>query len=292
MITRGPASLALAALALAALGGCGQEAEGASSPAAASSTRTTTPATPAAEPSRPTSTVYGFARADGPGTMIISPRRATRDKNRYRVEAIRSAGDVRVTFAPSLDYRRITVACDLKETEGKIAIDAKALGATRCAANDLDFTLSLGPVPVRVTYDPASGAAVQAQEFLYPPDDPRTAFGTIAPAGKGAVQFTPYAVKRVPSMGYSFTKKSGEPITLPYTGTMIFFRVGRSCGDNSVQPTSTDRDGIGMRQCSSTDLAGALGALKEMQVKVDYLAASGEVMEIHEVYPCQGDICG
>ncbi|GLW97609.1 hypothetical protein [Microtetraspora sp. NBRC 16547] len=285
MFTRGRVPFAVATLVTITVTGCAQVAQGATA-----QQQTTTGGARAAQ-SAPTRTVYGFARPDGTGAMIISPRKVQLKSKRYQVRPLVSAKDVRVTFGRSLDYRRVTTACDLKETEGKVAIDAKGLGTTRCTDKDLSFTLGLGPVPVKVTYDPGTGAATQAREFLYAPQDPRTAFGEVTPSGAGAVVFTPYAVKRVPKTGYSFTKRSGAPVTLVYTGLTPFFRVSATCADESFQPTNADSDGVGTLQCRNTDLARVLGARKEMQVKLDYLPASGEIAEVREVYPCQGAQC-
>ncbi|WP_067182709.1 hypothetical protein [Microtetraspora niveoalba] len=284
MIIRGRVPLSVAALVTVALAGGAQAAQGATAQRATSGTD----AARAAQ----TRTVYGFARPDGAGAMIVSPRKATRKGKRYRLTPIASAKEVRVTFDASVDYRRVTTACDLKETEGAVAVDAKGLGTTRCTDEDLEFTLGLGPVPVMVTYDPSTGAATRAREFLYPPDDPVAAFGTASLGGRGVVTFTPYKVRRVPTMGYAFGKKAGAPITLPYNGKVVFYRTGRSCKDNSQQPTSADRNGLGTRPCTAADLTRALRAIKPMQVKVEYLTASRELMEIREVFPCQGDICG
>ncbi|MFF4773893.1 hypothetical protein ACFY05_13640 [Microtetraspora fusca] len=283
MITRGRVPLSITALVAVALTGCAQAAQG------ATAERTTSSA--GAVQAASTRTVYGFARPDGAGAMIVSPRKATRAGKLYRLQPIPSAKEARVTYGSSLDYRRVTTACDLKETEGAVAVDAKGLGTTRCTDKDLSFTLGLGLVPAVVTYDTTTGVATQVREFLYPPDDPTTAFG-MASLGRGAVTFTPYKVKRVPTMGYSFTKKAGAPVILPYNGTVVFYRTGRSCADNSQQPTSADRNGVGTRRCTAADLTRALRALKTIQVKVDYLKSSRELMEIREVFPCQGDTCG
>ncbi|WP_433416459.1 hypothetical protein ACQP1V_40230 [Microtetraspora malaysiensis] len=283
MISQGRVPLSVAALVAVALTSGAQAAEGATAQRATSAAGAVQAAS--------TRTVYGFARPDGAGAMIVSPRKATRTGTRYRLLPIASAKELRMAYGSSLDYRRVTTACDLKETEGSVAIDAKGIGTTRCTGKDLSFTLSLGPVPVVVTYDPATGAATRVREILNPLDAPTSAFG-MASGGRGAVTFTPYKVKRVPNMGYSFMKKAGAPIALPYNGMVVFYRTGRSCADNSQQPTTTDRNGVGTRRCTAADLTRALRALKTIQVKVDYMKASRELMEIREIYPCQGDTCG
>nr|BFE84480.1 hypothetical protein GCM10020093_070810 [Planobispora longispora] len=198
---------------------------------------------PAAAPagSAPSEALYGFAWADGPSTLRITPAKATPVKQhgivRYKLTPIPGAKERRIGYAGA-DFRRITAACDLKETEGVVKLDKKGLGKTRCGEDDLSFVLSLGPAPVRIS----TGAVPRVHEFIALPTRAKTAFGT---------------VKRVNDTTVVFAKGRSRT-TLHYT-LLDFRRATKRCGDSWLaNHVNADRDGLGTKACGTRSFTKAV----------------------------------
>ncbi|GAA2868955.1 hypothetical protein GCM10020220_067910 [Nonomuraea rubra] len=140
-------------------------------------------------PAEAATAVYGFAWADGKGHLRLVPKSATRaSKTFYTFKALPKGKELRLDYTRAA-YGRVTVACDLVETEGRIAVDAKGLGRTKCGPGDLTDTLARGPQPVRVEY--RGGKATRVNEVLISGwGTPRTATGTIKRVNDTTVLFT------------------------------------------------------------------------------------------------------
>ncbi len=225
-------------------------------------------ATGAASAAAAGSVAYGFAWADGKGVLRVTPARATLVKEhgilRHKLKAVTGAKEVRLAYGKAA-YRRVTVACDLVETEGHVALDAKGLGRTECAAADLAFTLQRGPAPVKVEY--TGKTAVRVSEFLTDWGGSKTAFGTI---------------KRINDTTVSF-----KGIKLGYTHAVGFNRVTASCASGwlSGKPVNADRDGLGKKHCDAAEFTKVLKAQQHpVLVKADYNPLSGELQEVWEVF--------
>ncbi|GGS68115.1 hypothetical protein GCM10010156_28700 [Planobispora rosea] len=233
-------------------------------PAAAS----TGPAAAAPAGSAPSEVLYGFAWADGPSTLRITPAKATPVKQhgivRYKLTPVPGAKERRIGYAGA-DFRRITAACDLKETEGVVKLDKKGLGKTRCKEDDLSFVLSLGPAPVRIS----TGAVPRVHEFIALPTAARTAFGT---------------VKRVNDTTVVFAKGRSR-VTLHYT-FLDFHRATRRCGDSWLaNHVNADRDGLGTKACDTRSFARAVkGARYPVLTKVEYDPVSRQLIQAWEVF--------
>ncbi|WP_043628781.1 hypothetical protein [Nonomuraea candida] len=250
-----------AALALSALAAPAHATVPAAVPAAGPATG------PATGPAR---SVYGFAWADGKGHLRIVPKKAVRETRRtYALKTLPGARELRLDYTGAA-YTRVTVACDLKETEGRVAVDAKGLGRTKCATEDLTDTLGLGPVPVRVEH--RDGRATRVSEILagaWP--DPRTARGTIKRVNDTTVLFT----------------TGGKRIKLGYSYTTTFHRTTATCGAGwlSGRPVNADRKGLGKKSCQWTDLTKALKTVRHpVLVKVDYTPGVDSLNEVWEVF--------
>ncbi|MEV0203051.1 hypothetical protein, partial [Nonomuraea sp. NPDC050691] len=205
---------------------------------------------------------------DGAGALRITPRAATYRRPLHRFTALAGARPLRLDYTGAA-YRRVTVACDLKETEGRIAIDGKGRGTTRCAPDDLAESLRGGPVPVRVEH--RGGRAVAVSEVLAQPSPSRVARGTLRRAGDSAVLFT----------------RAGRTVRLGHTGAVSFSRVTRRCGDGWLAgaPVNADKNGLGRKTCTAADLVRALkGAGHPVAVQVDYAPLAEEVQQVWEVY--------
>ncbi|MFE3448439.1 hypothetical protein ACFXJ8_05840 [Nonomuraea sp. NPDC059194] len=214
------------------------------------------------------SMAYGFAWADGKGVLRITPARASLVKEhgilRYKLKAVAGAKEIRLDYTKAA-YRRITVACDLVETEGHVALDGKGLGRTKCGPADLAFTLQRGPAPVRVDY--SGKQAVTVSEFLTDWGEAKTAYGTI---------------KRINDTTVSF-----KGIKLGYTHAVGFNRVTASCSSGwlSGRPVNADHDGLGTKHCAAAHLTKVLKAQQHpVLVKADYNPLSGELQEVWEVF--------
>ncbi|MET9336790.1 hypothetical protein [Nonomuraea sp. NPDC003804] len=214
------------------------------------------------------SVAYGFAWADGKGALRITPASATLVKEhgirRYRLKAVAGAKEVRLDYTKAA-YRRLTVACDLVETEGRVALDGGGLGRTACTPADLAFTLQRGPAPLKIEY--SGTKAVKVSEFLTDWGTPRSAFGTL---------------KRVDDTTVSFKGRK-----LGYTHALGFYRVTASCsaGWLSGRPVNADRDGLGTKNCAAGDFTAVLKAQAHpILVKADYNPLSGELVEVWEVF--------
>ncbi|GAA2283644.1 hypothetical protein GCM10010149_30960 [Nonomuraea roseoviolacea subsp. roseoviolacea] len=215
-----------------------------------------------------TAVVYGYAWADGAGALRLTPRAATYRRPLHRFTALAGARPLRLSYTGAA-YRRVTVACDLKETEGEVAIDGKGRGTTRCTTDDLADSLKRGPVPVRVEH--RDGRAVTVTEVLAQPSPSRVERGTLRWAGDSAVLFT----------------RAGRTVRLGHTGAVSFSRVTRGCGDKWLagSPVNAGRDGLGRKPCTAADLARALkGAGHAVAVQVDYVPVTEEVQQVWEVY--------
>ncbi|MFI6296115.1 hypothetical protein ACIBEJ_31285 [Nonomuraea sp. NPDC050790] len=208
-----------------------------------------------------TSTVYGYAWADGAGTLRVTPITATRDGNKYRLAAKKGAKQLRLSYGAA-DFRRLTVACGLKETEGRLAQDAHGLGRTRCTPKHLAFTLQLGPNPVKIVY--SGSKAIRVSEFQPAKWYTKTAKGVI---------------KRVDADTVAY---GGRHLT--YTWRLTFNRVTAKCGDAwlSGRPVNADDDGLGTKGCANKDFSKVFkgGNL----AVVHYNPFSDELLSVWEVF--------
>ncbi|MEV5409768.1 hypothetical protein AB0K60_13135 [Thermopolyspora sp. NPDC052614] len=233
------------------------------SPAVADTAATTT----AAATSTAAKVVYGFAWADGPHTLRITPLKPRLVKAggvlTYRLSPIKGAKEQRIDYSGA-DFRRVTSACDLKETEGVVKLDGKGLGRTRCKDSDLAFVLGLGPAPVRISMGPK----VLVQEFLAPTHKQRTTLGTVKRVNDGTVEF----------------RTGGKSVKLGYT-FLSFHRVTRRCGDRWLaNRVNVSRAGLGTKTCDQASFTRALKtAGKPVRVKVYYDALRGDLTEAWEV---------
>ncbi|MEV0593133.1 hypothetical protein [Nonomuraea cavernae] len=215
-----------------------------------------------------TAVLYGYAWADGGNALRITPAKATMVKEygirRYRLTPIPGAKERRIVHSGA-GFRRITAACDLKETEGVVRLDREGLGTTRCDATDLAFVLKLGPAPVRISL----GATTEVREFLATPRKPRAAYGTI---------------KRVNDTTVIFTK-GRTSVRFHYTFA-DFHRVTRKCGDRWLADhTHADRDGLGTRACGTASFTRALKRAEyPVLAKVAYDQVSRQLLEVWEVF--------
>ncbi|AQZ68732.1 unnamed protein product [[Actinomadura] parvosata subsp. kistnae] len=221
-------------------------------------------------PAEAASAVYGFAWADGKGHLRIVPKSASRATRRtFAFKALPKAKELRLDYTKAA-YGRVTTACDLKETEGRVAVDAKGLGRTKCTPAHLADELGSGPVPVRVEH--AGGKATKVNEVLVASwGSPRTATGTIKRAGDTSVLLT----------------TGGKQIKLGYAYTTAFYRTTARCGDAWLagKPVNADRNGLGKKMCTWQDLTKALkGAAHPVLVKVDYTPGVDALNEVWEVY--------
>ncbi|KAB8191158.1 hypothetical protein FH608_031630 [Nonomuraea phyllanthi] len=220
-----------------------------------------------------TEVVYGYAWGDGEGHLRIVPRSAAfvheGDVKSYRLKALTGAKELRLGYTGAA-FGRVTVACDLKETEGQVALDAKGLGRTGCAPRDLDTELDRGPVPLRIEY--AGRDAVRINEFLvtrWPA--PQTARGTIKRVDDSTVVFA----------------SGGKRVKLGYTYATSFHRTTARCRDGWLagRPVNAGRDGLGRKSCTPADLTRALKATEHpVLVQLDYTPGVGAVNEVWEVF--------
>ncbi|MEQ4716722.1 hypothetical protein [Nonomuraea sp. B19D2] len=220
-----------------------------------------------------TEVVYGYAWADGEGHLRIVPKSATFVRKDgflgYRLKAVTKAKEVRLGYTRA-SYGRVTVACDLKETEGRVALDAKGLGRTACKPGDLDDALGRGPVPLRVEYRGAN--AVKVNEFLVTEwPGSRTARGTLERVNDTTVLFA----------------TGGKQVKLGYTYATSFHRTTARCRDGWLagEPVNADKKGLGKKSCTSADLTRALKTVKHpVLVKIDYTPGVDGVNEVWEVF--------
>ncbi|MEV0614973.1 hypothetical protein AB0I81_16730 [Nonomuraea sp. NPDC050404] len=217
---------------------------------------------------------YGFAWDDGKGHLRVLPKSATRPtRTTHALKTRAGAKELRLDYTKAA-YRRVTVACDLVETEGRVAVDGKGLGRTECATADLTATLGRGPVPVRVEY--RGGKATRVSEILVPDRPaPRTAWGTIKRISDTAVEFAP--------------RGGGKKIKLGYTYATGFYRTTATCGDGWLagKPVNAGKDGLGKKQCEWTDLTKALKSARHpVLAQIGY---SPNVDSLHEVWEFFGD---
>ncbi|GLW10756.1 hypothetical protein Misp01_58840 [Microtetraspora sp. NBRC 13810] len=223
-------------------------------------------ATPAA--AARTEVLYGYAWADGPGALRITPAKATLSRagvRRHTLRVIPGAKERRIRYTGA-EFRRITAACGLKETEGVVRLDSKGLGTTRCTSGDLAFVLGLGPAPVRIALD----GRTRIQEFLAAPSGSRTGLGTIRRLNDRAVLFT----------------KGGTTVKLGYTFDLSFSRVTRSCRDGWLaNHVNAGQNGLGRKGCGTADFTKALkGVRYPVLAKVDYTPLSGRLNQVWEVF--------
>jgi hypothetical protein len=164
----------------------------------------------------------------------------------------------------------VTVACDLKETEGRVAVDAKGLGRTVCKPGHLASELGRGVKPLRIEYSGAK--AVKVNEILvnnWP--NSRTAKGTIKRVNDTTVLF----------------ETGGKKIKLGYSYVTYFYRVTKRCGDGWLagHPVNAAKNGLGKKGCSAEDLTKALKATKHpVLAQLRYSAEVGGIDEVWEVY--------
>jgi hypothetical protein len=211
--------------------------------------------------------IYGFAWADGTGTLRITPAKATLDRRegppRYTFRPIPGAQERQIDYS-RVDFRRITSECGLKETEGVVKLDAQGLGTTRCKPSDLDFALSLGPTPVKISLDTTESI----REVLAAPGDSKTDSGTIQRVNDTTVLFT----------------KGKTSIKLGYTD-LLFSRITGSCGAAwSADHVNAGKNGLGDKICTGADFTTALKSLQHpVSAKLDYIPLSGQLNEVWEV---------
>ncbi|MFC5830477.1 hypothetical protein [Nonomuraea insulae] len=216
------------------------------------------PATPAA----PTAFVYGYAWPDGQGHLRVVPRSAA-------LKAVAGAKELRLDYTGAA-YGRITVACDLKETEGRANVDAKGLGRTMCKPADLAATLGRGPVPVRVEH--RGGKATRVNEILVKDwPDPRLAKGTLKRVNDTTVLFA----------------TGGKTVKLGYAYTTTFSRTTARCGDGWLagRPVNASQNGLGKKDCTWKDLTKALkGVRHPVLVKIDYTPGVDSLNQVWEIF--------
>ncbi|MFG1684974.1 hypothetical protein ACGFNP_32755 [Nonomuraea sp. NPDC049269] len=215
-----------------------------------------------------TKAVYGWAWSTGGTGIRITPMAATYRKPLHTFKAIPGARELRLDYAKAA-FRRVTVACDLKETEGRVALDRKGLGSTVCGPGDLTADLAFGPSAVRVEY--RGTTAVKINEVLANRPDPRTARGT---------------VKRIDDTTVLFTG-AGRTLKFGYTNLMTFGRTTRRCGDGWLagKPVNADRHGLGKKPCQSRDFTKALKSVGHpVLVQVDYAPQVNELSGVREVF--------
>nr|WP_062335642.1 hypothetical protein [Herbidospora sakaeratensis] len=232
---------------------------------AATTLASTLMAAPAAATAK-TQTIYGYAWADGSNHLRITPAKAKlvtqHGVRRYKLTTVPGAKERRV-FTDGVRFRRITTACDLKETEGRIRQDKKGLGTTDCDALDLKFVLSLGPTPVKITITPS---LTTVAEFLAVPTNPVTAYGQLTRVDDRTVLF----------------KRSGRAaVKLRYTH-LGFNRVTKSCSDGWTANVPNEEAGIGTKPCSATAFRKAIRHAGPVTVKVYYQPVSGHLWEVWE----------
>ncbi|MFI9846438.1 hypothetical protein ACIHFD_56115 [Nonomuraea sp. NPDC051941] len=230
-------------------------------------------AVPASAEATAAKVVYGYAWADGKGHLRIVPKSATfvrkGEFRSYRLKPVAGAQEVRLDYTGA-SFGRVTVACDLKETEGQVALDAKGLGRTSCEPGDLTDGLARGPVPLRVEYRGTD--AVKINEFLVTEwPGTRTARGTLKRVNDTTVLFT----------------TGGKTVKLRYTHATSFYRATARCRDGWLagKPVNADKQGLGKKSCTSADLTKALKTAEHpVLVKIDYTPEAGGVNEVWEVF--------
>ncbi|SEG99028.1 hypothetical protein SAMN05444920_112182 [Nonomuraea solani] len=226
-----------------------------------------------AVPASAATVVYGYAWADGKGKLRIVPKSATFVKSQgfkgYRLNTLPGAGELRLDYTGAA-FGRVTVACDLKETEGQVALDAKGLGRTKCAPTDLTDGLARGPVPLRAEY--RGGKAVKVNEILVSGrPGPRSAEGTIKRVNDTTVLFA----------------SGGKKIKLGYAYTTAFLRTTARCGDGWLagRPVNADRNGLGRKQCTWKHLTTALKSTRHpVLVKIEYTPGVDSLDQVWEVF--------
>ncbi|MEV4171712.1 hypothetical protein [Nonomuraea sp. NPDC049709] len=224
-------------------------------------------------PAQAASSAYGYAWSDGKGHLRIVPKTATRVMRQgnvlHRLKTLSGAKELRLDYTGAA-YARVTVACGLKETEGQVALDAKGLGRTACAPAHLRESLGRGPVPVRVEH--RGGKATRVNEILvanWP--GRRSATGTLKRVNDTTVVFA----------------TGGKKIKLGYSYSTVFHRTTARCGDGWLtgRPVNADRNGLGKKQCTWTDLTKALkGTRHPVLVKIDYTPGVDSLDEVWEVF--------
>ncbi|MEU4233425.1 hypothetical protein AB0F17_54850 [Nonomuraea sp. NPDC026600] len=215
-----------------------------------------------------TKAVYGWAWSTGVTGIRITPMAATYRKPLHTFKAVPGAKELRLDYAKAA-FRRVTVACDLKETEGKVALDRAGLGTTVCEPRDLTADLASGPSAVRVEY--RGTKAVKISEVLAHGPEPRTTRGT---------------VKRIDDTTVLFTG-AGRTLKLGYTNLMTFGRTTRRCGDGWLagKPVNADKHGLGKKPCQASDFAQALKSVGHpVLVQVDYVPQVNELSGVREVF--------
>lgn len=238
---------------------------------AAATTAITTPAAgtaPARAEASAAKVVYGFAWADGPRTLRITPLKPRLVRGdggpSYRLGAIKGAKELRVRYAGA-DVRRVTAECRLKETEGVVRVDRNGLGRTRCTDADLAVMLGVRPLAVKITLGPR----VLVQEFRAPSAfAAQEAYGTAERVNDNTVLF----------------RTRGRTIKLGYTD-LVFERVTRRCGDRWLaNRTRASRDGLGTRFCAGAHFTRALRrAGGPVRVKAGYYPLAGWLTSVSEV---------
>ncbi|MEW9553612.1 hypothetical protein [Nonomuraea sp. NPDC050783] len=217
--------------------------------------------------------VYGYAWPDGKGLLRVVPKSAALVRKKgflgYRLKPVAGAKEVRLGYAKAA-FGRVTVACDLKETEGRVAVDAKGLGRTACRPADLAAALERGATPLRVEY--RDGQAVKVNEILVSDwPAPRTASGTIKRLDDRTVLFA----------------GDGRTYKLGYSYLTSFYRTTARCGDGWLagKPVNAGRGGLGRKPCTHADLTRALKPVEHpVLARLRYSPETGGIDEVWEVY--------
>jgi hypothetical protein len=225
-----------------------------------------------AVPAEAATVVYGWAWSDGEGHLRVVPLSATRLKQdgqvRYKLNAVSGAKEVRLDYSRA-SYGRVTTACDLTETEGRVALGRDGLGRTACGPADLTATLGRGAAPLRVEYQ--GSKAVKVSEFLL----------GAWPTARGARG----TVRRINDTTVLFSG-GGKDIKLGYAYTLAFHRTTARCGDRGPagKAVNTDGHGLGTKICGWTDFTKALrSAGRPIKVKIDYTPDAGGLNEVWEL---------
>ena len=216
-----------------------------------------------------TKTVYGCAWSTGATGIRITPMAATYRKPLHTFKAVPGAKELRLDYAKAA-FRRVTVACDLKETEGARGDStARAWAPPSAEPRDLTADLASGPSAVRVS----TAAPRPSRSVKCSPTGPIPA----PPAARSSGSTTPRSCS---------PRRAGR-LKLGYTNLMTFGRTTRRCGDGWLagKPVNADRHGLGKKPCQSRDFTKALKSVGHpVLVQVDYVPHVQRTLRVREVF--------